>query len=146
VPDPDSRAAELRGWFEGAGVSRFLGQELVSCGQGRAVVRLPVKAEFDQGTGVVHGGLAVTLADTAGYFAAASALPAGRVATVGLSFSFVGPPRGAALVAEGGVIARGRASLVCELRILGVQGETEAVVGVGQAVYRVLDRPREPAP
>jgi uncharacterized protein (TIGR00369 family) len=134
--DPDAREAELRGWFAGAGVSRFLGQELLSCGLGRAVVRLPVRAGFDQGTGVVHGGLAVTIADTAGYFAAASALPAGRVATVGLSFNFVGPPRGPALVAEARVIAHGRATLVCELRVL---GEAEAVVGVGQAVYRVID-------
>jgi acyl-coenzyme A thioesterase PaaI-like protein len=51
----------LKASLGNAPIGRFLGRRLIVCKGGRAEVRLPYRAEFQQGDGVVHGGIIATL-------------------------------------------------------------------------------------
>ena len=129
----------LRHLFESAPVSRYLGHELVALGGGRAEVRLPYRDEFDQGFGVVHGGIVATLADTAGYFAAASLLEDGVVTTVEFKVNLAEAARRETLVGVGEAMSRGRSLIVCRMT---VRGADDRVVAVAQGTYAIRESRR----
>ena len=62
-------AARVTAMLDADAASRALGIELLQVGEGRARVRMTVRADMLQGHGTCHGGIVVALADTA--FAAA---------------------------------------------------------------------------
>jgi uncharacterized protein (TIGR00369 family) len=102
-----------------APISRFLGHRLLACKDGRAEVRLPYRAEFQQSYGVVHGGIIATVADTAGFFAAASLSPEQTVTTVEFKINLLSGAREENLVSIGKVIRNGRQLIVCEMIVYG---------------------------
>ena len=102
-----------------APISRFPGHRLVACQNGRAEVRLPYRAEFQQSYGVVHGGLIATLADTAGFFAAASVSRENVVTTVEFKINLMSGAREENLLGVGKVLRNGRHLIVCEMTIYG---------------------------
>ena len=55
---------ELSEWIAMAPFETWLGAEIVYAEEGRAQMRLPFKAELCQGSGFMHGGVLVSLADT----------------------------------------------------------------------------------
>ncbi len=76
---------------------------------GEAELLLPVREEFIQGQGLVHGGILAALLDSALGQAVESLLPSGaRVVTVELSLSYLAPVRQGVLRARGWVLAPGR--------------------------------------
>ena len=81
---------KLKQRFEAAPISRYLGMTLGYCENGVARVRLPFRAEFEDGHGVIHGGLIGLLADTAGNFAVGSVSPVSTVKTVGVQAELAG--------------------------------------------------------
>jgi acyl-CoA thioesterase len=82
--------------------SRALGIELVSCGEGRAVTRMPVRADMVNGYDTAHGGLIFTVADTA--FACACNSFGEQTVAAGAEIVFVAPAHaGDVLVAEAAV-------------------------------------------
>lgn len=137
----DAHLAHLSRIFAEAPVSRWLGQELVSCGDGRARVRLPFKPEFLQGLNVIHGGIIGAMADTAGYFAAASLVPDGATPTIEFKINLVASAREEALIAEGTVMHRGRTMITVQMH---VTGEKDRLIALGQGTYAVR-RTRVPA-
>ena len=69
--------------------SRALGMELVEVADGRAVVRMTVRADMVNGHGLCHGGLVATLADSA--FALACNSRGVATVAAGFDVSFLRP-------------------------------------------------------
>lgn len=126
---------ELRSLFEEAPISRITGQRLLACGHGAAEVLLPFCSDFSQGKGVVHGGIVTLIADTAGYFAAAS-LGYSHLATAQLSVNLLAPARAEDLVAMGRVLSAGKRLVVCELQV--IAGASSACIAAGLGTYARL--------
>ena len=103
-----------------APISRFLGQSLVSCKDGRATVRLPYRPEFQQSYGVVHGGIVGTIADTCGFFAAAS-VSEQVVTTVEFKINLLSGAREENLLGVGSVVRNGKNLIVCEMIVYGAR-------------------------
>ena len=80
---------KLKQLFEAAPINRYLGMTLGYCENGVARVRLRFRAEFEEGHGVIHGGLIGLLADTAGNFAVGSVSPGSTVKTVEFKMSLL---------------------------------------------------------
>lgn len=110
---------------------------LIRCQEGEAVVQLPVRPEFEQSTGVVHGGILGMMADTAGYFAAASITPDGEPTTVEFKINLIAPANLELLTARGEVIKSGKSLIVCRLTVTGEKAQT---IAVGLGTYLVLQK------
>jgi len=121
--------------FREAPITVFLGWQLRVCEAGVAEVVLPHKPEFEQGLGVTHGGIVATIADTAGFFAAASLVGAG-LATVEFKINLLAPVRRDNLLARASVAHRGRRLLVCQVS---VTGEQDRVVALAQGTYATVE-------
>jgi uncharacterized protein (TIGR00369 family) len=120
-----------------APISQFIGHRLVSCKNGRAEVRLPYRQEFQQNYGVMHGGIVATLADTAGYFAAASVSPEQIVTTVEFKINLLSGAREENLTGVGKVIRNGRQLIVCEMI---VYGRRRRKIALASGTYARLDQ------
>jgi uncharacterized protein (TIGR00369 family) len=122
---------KLKQLFESAPISRHLGMSLGYCENGVARVRLPHRQEFEEGHGIIHGGLIGLLADTAGSFAVGSMSPGSTVKTVEFKMSLLAGVQGD-LLAIGEVVRKGRTLATCRLEV--VEGN-DRVVAIGLATY-----------
>ncbi|KHG64646.1 thioesterase [Thermus sp. 2.9] len=86
--------------------ARFFQAEVLRKGDGEAELRLPVREEFLQGQGLVHGGILAALLDSA-LGQAVESLGV-RVVTAELSVSYLRPVREGVLLARGWVVHPGR--------------------------------------
>ena len=122
---------KLKQMFDAAPISRYLGMALGYCENGVSRVRLPFRKEFEEGHGVIHGGLIGLLADTAGNFSVASVSPGSTVKTVEFKLSLLTSVQGD-LLAIGEVVRKGRTLATCRLEV--VEGN-DRVVAIGLATY-----------
>ena len=122
---------KLKVLFEAAPISRHLGMSLGYCENGVARVRLPFRKDFEEGHGVIHGGLIGLLGDTAGNFAVGSVSPGSNVKTVEFKLSLLTSVQGD-LLAIGEVVRKGRTLATCRLEV--VEGN-DRVVAIGLATY-----------
>lgn len=122
---------KLKQMFDAAPISGYLGMALGYCENGVARVRLPFRPEFEEGHGVIHGGLIGLLADTAGNFSVASVSPGSTVKTVEFKLSLLTSVQGD-LLAIGEVVRKGRTLATCRLEV--VEGN-DRVVAIGLATY-----------
>ena len=132
--DSNERSAhleKLKQMFDAAPISRYLGMALGYCENGVARVRLPFRKEFEEGHGVIHGGLIGLLADTAGNFSVGSVSPGSTVKTVEFKLSLLTSVQGD-LLAIGEVVRKGRTLATCRLEV--VEGN-DRVVAIGLATY-----------
>ncbi len=100
-------------------ILRFFGFRLVSASPGRVVISYRVRPRHLQVHRVVHGGVAATLADTAGGLATFMSIPPGtRVATVEMKINFLEPIERGTVTADARVIRCGRNFSVvdCDVR------------------------------
>ena len=132
--DLNERSAHLdkiKQLFESAPISRYLGMSLGYCENGVARVRLAFRKDFEEGHGVIHGGLVGLLGDTAGNYAVGSVSPGSTVKTVEFKLSLLTGVQGD-LLAIGEVVRKGRTLATCRLEI--VEGN-DRVVAIGLATY-----------
>ncbi|HJS75430.1 MAG TPA: PaaI family thioesterase [Vicinamibacteria bacterium] len=132
--EPNERSAhleKLKQLFEAAPISRYLGMTLGYCENGVARVRLPFRKDFEEGHGVIHGGLIGLLGDTAGNFAVGSVSPGSTVKTVEFKLSLLAGVQGD-LLAIGEVVRKGRTLATCRLEV--VEGN-DRVIAIGLATY-----------
>jgi uncharacterized protein (TIGR00369 family) len=132
--EPNERSAhleKLKQLFESAPISRYLGMTLGYCENGVARVRLPFRKDFEEGHGVIHGGLIGLLGDTAGNFAVGSVSPGSTVKTVEFKLSLLAGVQGD-LLAIGEVVRKGRTLATCRLEV--VEGN-DRVIAIGLATY-----------
>ena len=122
---------KIKQLFESAPISRYLGMSLGYCENGVARVRLPFRKDFEEGHGVIHGGLVGLVGDTAGNFAVGSVSPGSTVKTVEFKLSLLTGVQGD-LLAIGEVVRKGRTLATCRLEI--VEGN-DRVVAIGLATY-----------
>ena len=122
---------KLKQMFDAAPISRYLGMALGYCENGVARVRLPFRRDFEEGHGVVHGGLIGLVADTAGNFSVGSVSPGSTVKTVEFKLSLLTSVQGD-LLAIGEVVRKGRTLATCRLEV--VEGN-DRVVAIGLATY-----------
>jgi uncharacterized protein (TIGR00369 family) len=131
VSSDERGLAEL---FRKAPITVLLGQQLLRCDAGVAEAELPHKRDFEQGFGITHGGIVATIADTAGFFAAASLVGPG-LATVEFKINLVAPVRQETLRATGSVVHRGHRLVLCQVNVTGAQ---DRIVGLAQATYTTV--------
>ncbi|MEW6048400.1 MAG: PaaI family thioesterase [Bacillota bacterium] len=111
--------------------SVFLGSELVDFEPGRAVLALPVRDEFRQQHGVVHGGVVSYLVDNAITFAGGSVLGE-NVVTVEFKVNYLRPARGERLIATAIVEGSGTRLAVCRCEVVCIEGDQEHRCAVAQ--------------
>ena len=116
-----------------AKISRFLGQKLEVLERGVCKIELPFQENFEQIFGVVHGGLITLIADTSGYFAAATLVGEIPLATAEIKMNFVAPVYRNDLYAIGKVVKNGRQLIVCELKVYSARDDR--LVALGIATY-----------
>jgi uncharacterized protein (TIGR00369 family) len=109
--------------------SGLLGTELLEFGDGRAVLALDIRPEFQQQNGFAHGGILAYLVDNSVSFAAATVLGE-AVLTAGAGIEYLRPAVGPRLIATAEVTGstRRRAAARCTIT------DGERIVAVGQGV------------
>ena len=115
-----------------------LGVERVHSGEGRALLSLEIKPEHRNSWTAAHGGVIMTLLDSAMSLAArlhGHGAPGG-ILTVEISVKFISPGMGTRLNAEGRVIG-GRSTLFCEAEVRDESGE---LVAKGMGTLRPMRR------
>jgi uncharacterized protein (TIGR00369 family) len=111
--------------------SVFMGVELIAFAQGYVELALPLRSEFTQQAGFVHGGVISFLADNALTFAGGSVLgPA--VLTAEYKINYLKPGQGTQLVARGSVLAAGSRQAVCRCEIFAVHEGQEYLCASAQ--------------
>lgn len=96
----------------------FVGMKLEYAEFGKVIISCENKKEFSQYLGYMHGGMVSALADTAGGFAAATALEEGyKTVTSELKIHFFKPVVSKKVMAIGEIINIGKKLIVVESRI-----------------------------
>ncbi len=91
----------MPGWIRCAPFERLLNMKILEAAEGRAVLTMPFLLDYAQGGGLMHGGVLVSLADTAVVMAIKSLLPPKtHFATISMETRFLHP------VTQGTVMAR----------------------------------------
>ena len=90
----------------------MVGAKLANISEGEVVLEVPIRAEFFQQYGFVHGGVISYLADNALTFAGGTVLGL-TVLTSEYKINYLKPARGRSLVARASVVHAGRRQAVC---------------------------------
>lgn len=105
-------------------VWQYLGIRLIRAENGESEVRLPVKKEFTQLHGSVHGGILATLLDAAMGTAINSVLVEKEYAvTAEMKINYLSPGEGNFLIGKGRVIKRGRSLSLCQGELFNDRGK-----------------------
>lgn len=117
--------------------AQHVGTELLELVEGKAVLRVPLRAQLKQQHGFAHGGVIAYLADNALTFAGGSVLgPA--VVTAGYSLTFMRPGLGDALVARAHVLERTKQQALCRCEVFAIAGGQERLCAAAQGTIARL--------
>ena len=117
--------------------SGLLGAELLSFSEGRAELKIPIKADLKQQHGFVHGGVMSYAADNALTYAGGSVLGPG-VVTSEFKINYVRPAMGEFLVARASVIHCGKNQAVCRCEVYVSDKGTESLCATAQGTIARL--------
>jgi uncharacterized protein (TIGR00369 family) len=120
--------------------SVLLGAELLSFAPGSAELRVPIKPEFQQQHGFVHGGVLSYAADNALTYAGGTKLH-GSVVTSEFKINYLRPAIGDFLLARASVLHAGRNQAVCRCDILVSKAGKESLCAVAQGTIVKLGEP-----
>ena len=121
--------------------SVFLGAELLSLCVGHAELEVPIRPEFGQQHGFVHGGIISYAADNALTFAGGSVLGTG-VVTSEFKINYLRPAMGEALIARATVVHRGKRQAVCRCEVLASNRGAETPCAIAQGTIARLSTGR----
>lgn len=138
--DLGAQLAALIKMFPQIGFQKLLGIEVLEAAGGRAVVRLPHRAELCGGGNALHGGVISSLIDLTGALAAWCGHDPARgmkASTVTLTVNFIGAALGEPIRAIGSVRRRGKELIFCDVEVF---EDTAAarLVATGSMVYRIV--------
>ena len=109
VPKNPDFEARVRDGFGRQGAMKLIGAKLTHVAPGAVDISIDFQPELSQQHGFFHAGVAGTVADSAGGYAAFSLMPAdASVLTVEFKMNLIAPADGTTLVARGRVIKPGR--------------------------------------
>jgi uncharacterized protein (TIGR00369 family) len=119
----------------------FLGVEVDSLAEGRAVLSLPFRPEFigdsTRNPPALHGGLIATLLDTCGGAAVWTTVnPTDKVSTIDMRVDYLRPGRGERLLAEATVIRTGNRVGVTTMRAFHPSAPSDAIAEA-RGVYNI---------
>ncbi len=127
-----------RSILESQPFSQWVGARLTVLEIGRAEITLPIKEEFTQQHGFVHGGVVGYLADNCLTFAGGSVL--GDSLTSEYKINYVKPAISHTLVARATVISSGKRQAVCECKVFSENGAGEVLVAVAQGTIIKVEK------
>lgn len=114
---------QLPEWIAPAPFEEYLGMQVESAANGRAILAMPFKAALCQGKGLMHGGAIVALADTALAMAIKSTLPEDTdFVTTDLGLEFHGPIRWGTVRAEAKVLSHEDRTILGMTEIISADG------------------------
>ena len=115
---------------------RWLGMKIIHADPDRIISELVVREEFTNRNGVLHGGVAMALADNLGGTATFFNLPQGAATTTIESKTnfFAAVPVGETITSETTPLHRGRTTMVWQTRITRADGRLAAMVTQTQLV------------
>lgn len=120
--------------------SVFLGAELTGLSAGKAEMRIPIRSEFGQQHGFVHGGIVSYAADNALTFAGGSVLGTG-VVTSEFKINYLRPAVGEFLIARARVIHHGKRQAVCRCDIFASENGDQTPCATAQGTIVRLSTP-----
>lgn len=116
----------------------LMGIDVVSAGDGNAVLSMQVRPDMYNGVGWLQGGMLVALADEAMALAVYTQLSDGEgIATISESTSFIKGVREGGISAEGRVIRKGRRVAFCEAEVWADNGTERALLSRTSAAFAV---------
>jgi acyl-CoA thioesterase len=96
-----------KSWIDPAHFGRLLHMKIVASRDGTAVLTMPFLIDFAQGSGLMHGGALVSLADTAVVMAIKSLVPPGtHFATTSIETKFLYPVKRGIVTARARITAK----------------------------------------
>jgi uncharacterized protein (TIGR00369 family) len=113
-----------------------LGVEVVSCGDGRARMRLQVRPELMQNAGVLQGGITATLMDITMAWAVLSVIHPRHAPTVDLNVSYLRPIMEELIECEAVVVRAGRSMAHVRAE---VTTESGLLAATGSGNFMVVD-------
>ncbi len=122
--------------------SVLLGAELLDFAEGRAELKIRIRAELKQQHGFVHGGVVSYAADNALTYAGGSVLGPG-VVTSEFKINYVRPAIGEFIVARATVIHAGRSQAVCRCDVHVWKDEAETLCATAQGTITKLGQSPE---
>jgi uncharacterized protein (TIGR00369 family) len=122
--------------FEPHLLSGAMGVQVLSCGGGKARLRLPFRPQFLQNMGVVQGGVVATLADMTMAWAVLSAVHPRHAPTVDLTVSYLRPVTEQDLECEAVVLRAGRSVAYARADVVNADG---VLVAAASASFLVRD-------
>lgn len=135
--------SEVRRLLRESVAGKLFGFELISLGQGHAILSMLIRGRHKQIHGVVHGGILAAIADTAGAMAVYPKLPRGiRLATIEMKINYLEPLDRGRISAEGRLLRLDTNTAVAEVEVRDSEGKLAAKALMTFAVLH----PRSPAP
>jgi uncharacterized protein (TIGR00369 family) len=137
---PIVRPADVQpvGRFDLVGFNKKLGHRLIGWRPGFVELTLEIQPDLMNASGVVHGGVLMTLLDAASGLAASFEgpdRPRKFCRTLAFTTQFINPGRSGTLTIFGQKRGSGRSTFVCEAEIADAQGE---LIAVGTGTYRQI--------
>ena len=138
LPDHVRRCRES---FERQPIMATLRASLAVPEPGLALVEIQFDPGLLQQTGYFHAGVAATIADSAGGFAALSMMPTGsEVLAVEFKINYLAPGRGDRLRATARCLKSGRTLSICTVAVHALDGDREVhTAQMQQTVMRIAD-------
>ncbi len=124
--------AQLRAINAAAEFNRWCGIEVVSAGQGSAIISMPWRKEVAQYAGFLHAGLVGALIDTACGFAAATVV--GKVLASHYSVSCLRPAVGELFIAKARVVKPGKNQIFTACELFAQASGIEKLVATGETI------------
>ncbi|MED5578609.1 MAG: PaaI family thioesterase [Nitrospinota bacterium] len=120
--------------------NEFVGIEFLDASKDFAKMRLRLKSEVLQPTGILHGGAIFTLMDSTGGVAAHLSYPGQNLVTLEMKVNFIRPVSSGYILAESSPLHRGRKTSVWQVK---VTDEEDRSVAFATATYMISDTPAE---
>ncbi|MEL6599390.1 MAG: PaaI family thioesterase [Pseudomonadota bacterium] len=137
--DPDFEA-RCRALFDSQGMMQTLGATVRSVAPGSCTLAAPITQAVSQQHGYAHAGLAWTLGDSAGGFAAQTLMTTDQgVLTVEMKINLLAPAIGTELIATGKIIRAGRRLTVTQSDIYAVDGDRQTHVATLLGTMMTMD-------
>lgn len=127
--------------FGGGFAAETLGIELDHAEAGMCRIRLPFKASFSRGDGLIHGGVIGSLIDNVGAAAVWTYddidWSSARGVSIGFTVNFLQAAVSCDLIAESRVVRRGRSVSVIDVEVSNAVGD---LIATGTVTYRLNQR------
>ena len=138
-PSNPNFADDVRSSFEKQKAMQLMGATLGRVEPGMVEIRIPYREDLTQQNGYLHGGVVVTIADSACGYSAYTLMPANsEVLAVEFKINLLRPAQGEEFVARATVLKAGRTLTVSRADVFGVTAGKELLIATMQGTIICL--------